>query len=44
MQGILDGSNLALAGTKLQTLSFFDLMVSNIGEECNRSARVCRTL
>jgi hypothetical protein len=43
MEGILDGSNLALAGTKLQTLSFFDLMVSNIGEECNRSARVCRT-
>ena len=31
MQGLLDGSNRALAGTKLQTLSFFDLMVSNIG-------------
>jgi hypothetical protein len=34
MQGILDGSNLALSEAKMQKLTFFDIMISNIGDVC----------
>jgi hypothetical protein len=35
MQGVLDGSNMKLAESKMQKLSFFDIMISNIGEVCS---------
>jgi hypothetical protein len=34
MQGMLDGSNLMLAENKMPQLSFFDIMISNIGTAC----------
>lgn len=34
MRGVLDGANQALAETSLPQLSFFDIMISNIGEYC----------
>lgn len=33
MQGVLDGSNMKLAESKMQKLSFFDIMISNIDAE-----------
>jgi hypothetical protein len=35
MQGILDGSNMALVEAEMQKLTFFDIMISNIGNLCN---------
>jgi hypothetical protein len=41
MQGILDGSNLKLAESSMQQLSFFDIMISNIGEFCRLVVLTC---
>jgi hypothetical protein len=42
MQGILDGSNLKLAESSMKQLTFFDIMISNIGEVCCWRCVECR--
>jgi hypothetical protein len=39
MQGILDGSNMALVEAKMKKLTFFDIMISNIGNLCYLALR-----
>jgi hypothetical protein len=34
MKGLLDGSNIILNETNIQELTFFDIMISNIGDVC----------